>query len=236
LIDPSSGAATLQFNVPAFSGNCIDDGLAYDGVNDTIYFSSDGETVVRHLSTSGLPMPDDGFVWGGSGAGCYNSGLAVGGQLLYEGSNGCSHVWVVNKVSKAPSFDFSTVVGGDPNFRDEDLECDTSTFLGQGKHVMWSKEAFSPMRANAFEVPFGSCGVGGQDATATPPPSATPPQYSPTPTATPGPPVLGGVAQYPGASSEAAPWLIVAVLVIVAGSALGAGSLVRGYVRKRLRD
>jgi hypothetical protein len=59
-------------------------------------------------------------------------------------------------------FDFTTVVPGDPNFRDEDLECDPLTFASQGQHVMWSKEAYSPMRAHAYEIPFGTCGLGGQ--------------------------------------------------------------------------
>ena len=69
--------------------------------------------------------------------------------------------YVVDKVTKVLQFNFSTAIAGDPNFHPEDLECDTNTFASQGKHVMWSKEAFSPMRAHAFEIPFGSCGVGG---------------------------------------------------------------------------
>lgn len=159
LIDPTTGVATLQFNIPAFDGFCLDDGLAYDGLNDTVYHSWDGAVTIRHLSAIGVPEADDGFAWGGSD--CYNSGLAVGGSLLYEGSDGCSHVWVVDKVTKAASFDFSTVVPGDPNFRDEDLECDNLTFASIGKEVMWSKEAYSPMRAHAFETPPGSCVFGG---------------------------------------------------------------------------
>lgn len=162
LFDPTTSTASLQFSIPNFNGNCLDDGLAYDATNDTIYHSWDGATTIRHLSTSGTPQADDNFAWGGSG--CYNSGLAIGGDLLYEGSNGCNHVWVVNKVTKTPAFDFSTATPGDPNFRDENLACDTNTFAAQGKHVMWSKEAYSPNRAHAFEIPFNSCGVGGQPA------------------------------------------------------------------------
>lgn len=70
----------------------------------------------------------------------------------------------MDKTTKAASFDFSTIVAGAPSFRDEGLECDTDTFSAQGKHVMWSKEAAAPQRAQAFEIPFGSCGVGGQPA------------------------------------------------------------------------
>jgi hypothetical protein len=92
------------------------------------------------------------------------SGLAIGGDDLYEGKNGCSHVYVVHKKTLAPVFDFSTFIASDPNHRDEGLTCDTQTFAGQGKQVMWSKEAFSPNRAAAFQIPAGTCGVGGQHA------------------------------------------------------------------------
>jgi len=40
----------------------------------------------------------------------------------------------------------------------EDLECDTTTFAGQGKHVMWTKGAFAA-EAEAFEIEFGTCGA-----------------------------------------------------------------------------
>jgi len=162
LIDPGTGTSSLQFSIPNFSGNCLDDGLAYDATNDTIYHSWDGAQNIRHLSTIGTPQSDDNFTWGGSG--CYNSGLAIGGNLLYQGSDGCNRVWVVDKVTKTAAFNFSTVIAGDPNFRDEGLTCDTNTFASQGKHVMWSKEAYSPNRASAFEIPFGTCGVGGNPA------------------------------------------------------------------------
>lgn len=165
--------SSLVFDVDSIVGACsLDDGLAFDAkdisdpTDDVIYYSNDcATTTIRAFDLTGAPV--ESFSWGGST--CiingfttgYNSGLAVGGQLLYEGSNGCSHVWVVDKATKAASFDFSTVVSGDPNFRDEDLECDTSTFSALGKHVMWSKEAYNPMRAHAFEIEFASCGVGG---------------------------------------------------------------------------
>jgi hypothetical protein len=148
----------------------LDDGLAYDGQNDTLYFSDDCSTTIFHYGITLAAGPAhgvtdmvgaqlDNFAWGGSG--CYNSGLAIGGSLLYEGSDGCSHVWVVDKVTKAAAFDFSTQVAGDPNFRDEGLTCDNITFAGSGKEVIWSKEAYSPMRAHAFEIPAGSCKFGG---------------------------------------------------------------------------
>ena len=158
--------SALAFSTGDFCG--LDDGLAFDARNvgdpndDVFYYSDDCFTqTIDAYSISGGP-PVESFPWGGND--CYNSGLAIGGQLLYQGSDGCSHVWVVDKTTKAPAFDFSTIIAGDPNFRDEDLECDTNTFAAQSKHVMWSKEAYSPMRAHAFEIEFGSCGVGGVPA------------------------------------------------------------------------
>jgi hypothetical protein len=137
------------------------DGLGYDGTNDTLYWSPDTSTTIYHYTTTGTLLGS--FAW--SGNACFNSGVAIGGNLLFEGSDGCSHVWVVDKTTLAPAFDFSTVVSGDPNFRDEGLTCDTSTFASQGKQVMWSKEAYSPNRAAAFEIPSGTCGSGGRPAT-----------------------------------------------------------------------
>ncbi len=86
---------------------------------------------------------------------------------MYQGSDGCSHVYATDKatLSGPVLFDFSTAVASDPNFRDEGLTCDPNTFASQGKQVMWSKEAYSPMRAHAYEIPAGSCGFGGAPAT-----------------------------------------------------------------------
>lgn len=136
----------------------LTDGLAYDASDDSLYISPDGSTTIYHYSTTGTELGS--FPWAGNS--CYNSGVALGGNDFYEGSDGCNTVWVVAK--SAPStvlFSFSTSVSGDPNFRDESLTCDPNTFASQGKEVMWSKEAYSPMRAHAFEVPVGTCESGG---------------------------------------------------------------------------
>jgi hypothetical protein len=151
--------STIEFVATAAAGSTrLDDGLAYDGTDQSLYISDDTfSTVIYHYSTSGTLLGS--FPWGGNG--CYNSGLAIGGNLLFQGSDGCSHVWVVDKTTHAPAFDFTTIVAGDPNFRDEGLACDNSTF---GEDVMWSKEAYAPTRAHAFVVPPGTCGTGGQPA------------------------------------------------------------------------
>ena len=170
----SNGAITLisldasknvTSSTPEFFGVAptgVDDGIAYDGTDDSLYFSPDTSTTITHYTSAGVVLGISN--WAGSG--CYNSGLGLGGSLLYQGSDGCSHVWVTNKTSpQGPvAFDFSTLVAGDPNFRDEGLTCDPNTFASLGKQVMWSKEAYSPMRAHAYEIPAGSCGFGGLPA------------------------------------------------------------------------
>lgn len=149
------------------AGECyinIDDGLTYDAGSGTLYLSPDTATTIDHFDTSGTLLGS--FGWAGQG--CYNSGLAIGDQLLLEGSDGCSHIWVMDRTDPSKVvFDFSTAVAGDPNFRDEGMACDPNTFAGQGEQVIWSKEAYSPMRAHAFVIPNGSCGVGGEPVTQT---------------------------------------------------------------------
>jgi hypothetical protein len=164
------GAKNVTSSHVAFDagGNAddLDDGLAFDATDNTLYISPDGSTTIHHYKTDGTLLGDSG--WAGSG--CYNSGLALGGHLLFQGSDGCNHVWVTDKSSPSGPvvFDFDTAVAGDPNFRDEGLTCDPVTF--GATQVMWSKEAYSPMRAHAFEIPSGTCGAGGQ-----PPPQVDPP-------------------------------------------------------------
>jgi hypothetical protein len=154
-------STTLKFNTGSHAIACaLDDGLAYDHEDDTLYISDDCSTTIHRYDANGNHLADGpngtgDFAW--KGTSCYNSGLAIGGDLLYEGSNGCRHVWVVDKNSPSSlAFDFAT-----PGIRDEDLECDTGTFADQGKHVMWSKDAYTPY-AYAFEIPFRSCGTGGE--------------------------------------------------------------------------
>jgi hypothetical protein len=104
--------------------------------------------------------------------------LAVGGPFLYQGANGCAHIWVTDKtVPYTAQFNFNTL-----SSRDEDLECDTVTFAPQGKHVIWAVEGRNPRLARAFEIPFNSCGTGGQPVlTSTPTSTRT---GTPTQTAT----------------------------------------------------
>ena len=152
LLDPLTGSGPVVFNAAAAAIEELDDGLAYDAQDDSLYISADTSTTIHHYTTAGALLGS--VPWHGSG--CYNSGLAIGGQLLFEGSDGCNHVWVVQRGSYAPAFNFATGASG---VRDEDLECDSVTF--SPRTVMWSMEAYEPRRAIAFEIPPGSCATGG---------------------------------------------------------------------------
>ena len=141
--------------------NCylsLADGVGYEAQNDTLYIKPDTGTLIhRYSASTGQPLAQ--FSWAGQS--CYNSGLAIGDTLLFEGSDGCGHVWVVDKNNPSvPLYDWSTNVPGDPNFRDEGLACDPFTFAPV--EVLWSKEAYSPNRVTAFAIPSGTCGVGGR--------------------------------------------------------------------------
>jgi hypothetical protein len=154
-------SAAMQFNAGADAGT-LTDGLAFDGTATphTLYFKPDASNPIHHYTVTGTKLGD---ITGAASCTALQangtSGLAIGGDLLFEGKDGCSHVYVVDKNTLAPAFDFSTVVAGDPNFRDEGLSCDNLTFAPVD--VMWSKEAYAPMRAAAFAIPKGTCLLGG---------------------------------------------------------------------------
>jgi hypothetical protein len=87
--------------------------------------------------------------------GCGNSGIAAGTDVLYLGFNGCNVVQKYNKTDLSFIASFALETG-----RTEDLECDDVTFASQGVDAIWTKDAFNP-EVVAFEVPAGTCPVGG---------------------------------------------------------------------------
>jgi hypothetical protein len=137
------------------------DGLAFDARNvadptdDVFYYSDDCWTIVIDVYdfNPGNPAPIESFSWAGAGA--HNSGLAVGGQLLFQTDMFNADVYVVDKTTKVDQFNYSVDLP-----HPEDQECDTDTFVGLGKDVMWIKEAYEA-KARAFEIPRGTCGIGG---------------------------------------------------------------------------
>ncbi len=160
LLDTSK---TIQ-TIPAPSCEGIVDGLAYDLGTDQLYWSPDVSSTIWLLTaTTGAIVttfaPDST-----DGGGCGNSGVALGGSILYEGFNGCSTVVGVDKSTHAFLFKFSTLDASGAPFRDESMTCDPNTFASSGKQVMWTKDAYSPMFAIAYEIPSGSCGAGGAPA------------------------------------------------------------------------
>jgi hypothetical protein len=143
LIDPNTGSLTLQFTAP--TGN-FTDGLAYDGTDGTLWMSEDATPWLYHLRTDGTVI--DIF-----NVGFPNSGIAVGGNILYAGSNGWGRIFKLDKSNGSSLGEFAS-----PGGRDEDLECDDVTF--DGVNALWSKDAYNDL-IYAFEIPEGSCNTGG---------------------------------------------------------------------------
>jgi hypothetical protein len=150
---------TLAFNTGDLCG--INDGLAFDARDttdpndDVFYYSDDCFTVI-------IDVYDLSGALVGSVPTCatggHNSGVAIGGELLFQADLFNNATCVVDKTTNVLQFTYSTAVAGDPSFHAEDMECDTSTFP---VNVMWSVEAFEPRRAHAYEIPTDTCGEGG---------------------------------------------------------------------------
>jgi hypothetical protein len=131
------------------------DGLAYDGSDDTLWVSPDVSGTVYHYTIAGALIASFPVTVGG----CGNSGIAVGGSLLYLANNGCSQIYSSPKdFSVAPTL-FATFPA-----RLEDLECDSETFSGLGVGAIWSIDAFD-RKLNAWEIPAGACASGGGGGT-----------------------------------------------------------------------
>jgi hypothetical protein len=86
-----------------------------------------------------------------------NSGIAVGGSLLYLANNGGQQIYQVDK-----SFSPGPALFAEFPARLEDLECDNITFGGgpSPKAAIWSVDAYDNI-VNAWEIPDGSCTFGG---------------------------------------------------------------------------
>src|SRR5436309_2299639 len=173
-----SGPYQVAFPVPQAygsppSGQDIVDGLAIDNVTNTLYIHYDFATeIALYNATTGQFL---GFIPEAPGIqsgtlvmanppipNCVVSGVAIGGNVLFEASDYCDYVWAVDKTTQAEdttaSFSIASSVGS--SFDEKALTCDTSTF--GGNDAIWVKGAFSPQQAFAFELPPNSCGVGGQ--------------------------------------------------------------------------
>ena len=145
MIDLGSLTASGSFSTTG----CVD-GLAYDGVDDTIWVSCDVCTTVYHYSISGTLI--NSFPLGSLLGGTGNSGIAVGGDTIYLANNGASQIYQCDKAITSCTL-MSTF-----ERRLEDLECDDVT--SPGKNAIWSQDAYD-RTLNAWEIPAGTCGIGG---------------------------------------------------------------------------
>ena len=167
-IDPNTGEATFLFNT-VLSEFPICDGLTWDATNQTFFVSADVSDTVSQFSASGFLL--NSFP---AASGCQNSGLAVGGSILYEACDGTLIIFRVNKGDGSVIDSFHSA-----GQRTEDLECDPISFAGRGVDVIWSKDAFTN-QIFAFEIPRAECGLGGQPPL--PPPANNPPRFDVPPT------------------------------------------------------
>ena len=164
--------ATVQFNSPA-GGNSIVDGLAYDGVDDTLYYSPDQNCCVYHFSlgtdfnTANPPLGTlMNTVRPKNSAGVEDgniSGVAMGSDgSLYVGRPTSNEIRRVDKVTG----DFITqFVALSTSAWVEDLACDPVTFAP--KEAILAKYAFNSLY-EAFEVQEDTCPLAVEQPTAVP--------------------------------------------------------------------
>lgn len=151
---PVFNTSTVVFPDGQIGGSGCFDGLAFDGSDMTIWASGDASFETDHytLVGTGIAHFDNSGLLGGS---CGNSGIAVGGQLLYLANDGCSQIYEVQKDFSSSAL-FATF-----GARLEDLECDDITFaVSNMKGAIWSKDAYDNI-INAWEIPLGQCAFGG---------------------------------------------------------------------------
>jgi hypothetical protein len=146
-IDLASESATIAFT----GGPGCPDGLAYDGVDDTLWLSPDVSPTVYHYSITGTQLA----TYPANLGSCGNSGIAVGGPYLFLANDGCSEIYRAGKSDPT-----ATQLFGSYPARLEDMECDDLTFKAGGKAAIWSKDAYDAV-LNAFELNPGDCGFGG---------------------------------------------------------------------------
>ncbi|MGH2491166.1 MAG: hypothetical protein ACRDF9_06610 [Candidatus Limnocylindria bacterium] len=192
-----AGIATLVFRVdPATDrpGNCRlgclteVHGLAYDGTDDTIWYTPDKSLLIYHYRTSAdadgtaILVPETPYVAidiapDDMGAQCgysQSAGVAVAGASLLIGAAGCPWYFQYSKTGQkqaAIPFDFA------PSSQNPaDLECDIVSY---GVPVIWAKDLYDG-HIRAFELPAGlTCSYG--TAAPPPPPPPPPPLLSPPP-------------------------------------------------------
>lgn len=145
--------AVHQFTA-GVGGSSLVDGLAYDGSNDTLYYSPDVNLNVYHFSTAGVlldtvtPKNVDGVADG------LVSGVVVGSDnTLYIGRDGAGEIRRIDKTTGDFISQFATTSG-----RVEDLTCDPVTYAPL--EVILAQDAYYGLY-EAFEVEPGTCPLPG---------------------------------------------------------------------------
>lgn len=182
-----SGTATRVFQVdpatdrPQFQAGqfATEVKIAYDGTDDTIWYSPDATRRIYHYHTtadalgtaelvSATPYIDVGLAPNDMTPQCgysQSSGVAVGGAHLFVTVSGCDYYFEYTKTGDKVAWYAYNLAG---EFNTQDLECDDRSY---GVPVFWIKDGFNG-HMRAFEQPAaGACGFGG--GTAAPPPPAT---------------------------------------------------------------
>jgi hypothetical protein len=165
-----TASVAVKFNVgTSMTTNGLDDGIAYDAFDDSLFISPDMSQTIYHFSASGTFL--DSRPWVGAiatapsvvntvGHFCFNSGLAIGGPLLFEAANGEGYacntdvLWA-DRHSNAYAGQLPTT--GEL----EGLACDPTTFFP--KDVIWAVKN-DGTGAWAKEIPPTTCGIGGRGA------------------------------------------------------------------------
>ncbi len=154
LIDPVTGAATYQFSVPSqYVSYCLDDGIAFDATDDSIWYSDDVQSIMVHMASDGtfLGTVDLSAIHPDL---VQNSGIAIGGENFYLGTNGFETTLRVHRNDLTILDTFVNT-----NYRIEDMECDPQTYFPT--EVMWIRDAYDGS-ARAYAIESGTCGLGGQ--------------------------------------------------------------------------
>jgi hypothetical protein len=156
LIDPATGIATYMFSIPsAYMYYCFDDGIAYDATDDSIWYSDDVQPRMVHMATNGTFLgvvelsPIDPRL-------SYNSGIAIGGDNFYLGTDGSEVTLRVHRDTLTLLDEFVNT-----GFRIEDMECDPNTYSSTNTEVMWIRDAYAG-QARAYAIESGTCGLGGK--------------------------------------------------------------------------
>jgi hypothetical protein len=184
------GTATLRFNVdpvndrPQFqSGQAATEvKLAYDGTDDTIWYSPDATRRIYHYQTTAdalgtaalvtaTPFVDVGLAPNDMTPQCgYNqsSGVAVGGAHLFISVAGCPYYFEYSKTGEKVAWYAYNLPAG---FNTKDVECDDRSYAVP---VFWIRDGFSG-HIRAFEQPAAdSCAFGGGGPSAPPAPAGFP--------------------------------------------------------------